>query len=826
MGYPGTIGKTNWTLGELSPRTFGRFDADKPIYKNGAAIIENWLVTKAGGVMYRPGTRYVAKIKNPTDVYTIPPVRFERFRYSIDEEYILEIGDQYMRFYANSGQVTVLSVPVEITTPYARADIFQLNFANKADVMYITHINYPTQKLIRTSANSFVLFEAPFVRGPFMDTNVNNVTITPSSATGNTTLTATVPAWLTATLYLPGDYVTEAGSMYICQVTHTAGVFATDLAAGYWKLRDFFQTGHVGALYLVNEGVVKITGYTSSTIVAGDVQAEPDGTAGDLGTTSATLLWAEGEFSAVRGYASACTFHEQRLVLGKLQKFFGSVIGAPDNFDSGGKAGQTAVTDSNAYIYEIASNLTLDIRWMVADTSLKIGTGGGTVTANDGSALGITPLSPPSIVIDTDYAVQQIEPERIGGYAFYMQANSFILSQLVFDLIVSRDKSDEMTLLSDHILRDGGGVRQIARQQSPTDRIWCVRNDGQLAVFTRNVDQQVLGWSRCVLGNTAYGPGQVESIAILPLDGADDQIWVVVKRIVNGVTTRFVEYFTEEMFDKYWEPIRLDSSLSLNSPITITAITNANPCQITSPSHGLSTGDQIKIDDITTYEYIALVDNLPTSIEVGMSELNTNVYKVVVLGVNTFTLTTTADVAINSTDFNTYIGGGAVRKMRTVFTGLDHLNGEYVSVMADGALPAAQQTFLVSSGTITLPNPAAVVHAGLPYIGVLKLLPLGGDSNSITQTKKRKLFQVNAKVWKSLGGYWGDTIEKLSPIVMPNQIANLPAYHANEPYTGNIMDLPMESYESTSWEPVLVCCTPLPFMLLALVFRSELFEDK
>jgi len=57
-----------------------------------------------------------------------------------------------------------------------------------------------------------------------------------------------------------------------------------------------------------------------------------------------------------------------------------------------------------------------------------------------------------------------------------------------------------MTLLADHILRDGGGAVQMARQESPNDRLWIPRADGQMAILTRNVEQQVFGWTRFIAG--------------------------------------------------------------------------------------------------------------------------------------------------------------------------------------------------------------------------------------------------------------------------------------------------------------------------------------
>lgn len=620
MGYKGTIGKTNWTLGEISPRVLGRFDADKPIFKNGAMILENMLLLQTGSLMFRSGTQHIAEVKNSAN-----KVRLERFRYSISQEYVLEIGNLYMRFFANSGQVVVATAPawltltgyvvgnyvtesgtiyyclvahtsgtfatdlaagkwvaqtaLEIPTIFTQAEIFNLQMANKSDVMYITDQSFYPQKLVRTSATSFTISDVPFVRGPFLDDNITTTTITPSSATGATTLTA------------------------------SSGIF---------------QLGHVGSLWRVKNGVVKITGYSSATVINGTVQKEPNGTAGDLGTTSAVTDWAEGAFSSVRGFPASVTFHEQRLVYGgtiyQPQTIFGSVAGAFDNFAKG------TATDSDAYQFQINSNLVLNIRWLDSDTALKIGTSGGTVSATSGT-LGISPTTPPQITIDTDYGVMLTQDNRLGGYIFYLQANKFNLRQLTFDLIVNKDKSNDMNLLSDHILRDGGGAVQMGRQQSPNDRLWVVRADGQIAVLTRNPEQQVTGWCRVIGGESDFTlscnglSGSFETITVLPIDGQDDQIWVVCQRKIGASYKRFIEIFTDELYDNYWEPVRVDSSLSLDNPLTITAISNTSPITVTAPAHGFSEGDFIKMNGI-----------------IGMAFLNNQIYQAKNVTTDTFDL--------------------------------------------------------------------------------------------------------------------------------------------------------------------------------------------
>jgi chitodextrinase len=851
-----TFEKCSFTIGEISQRAFGRFDQTKPIYRDGAAILENFLISQHGPAFYRPGSQYVATAGQ------VAPVRLEPFAYSISQSYILEFGKQYLNFYSNGG-----SIASQIATPYLQADLFNLQFAGKQDVSYIANPNYPPYKLIRTSATSFIIQKVQFLGGPFLDSNVSDVTITPSSDTGTTTLTATIPAWATTTQYVPGDFVTHGGSTYLCQLTHISGTFATDLTNNDWVLGAIFKTGHVGSIWQINNtvgalqwtanasypvgfivyfngvtykclvantssssfladlaagdwqvfgGTVLITGYTSATVVTGVVQGSADGTVGNLGMAGQpTTVWAEGAWSDVRGWPTCCCFHEDRLVFANTtyqpNTFWGSAVGGYENFSPGGTA------DSDAYNF--TSSVGKAIRWLKStQQGLRMGTTAGTITAADAGNAGITPSTPPTITLGVDYAVAPIDAQLIGAYSFFIQANLFLLRQLVYDWTISSDKSEDMTLLADHILRDGGGAIQMARQESPNDRIWIPRPDGQMAILTRNVEQQVFGWVRFIAGATSGGNGTYNSVAIIPVDGADDAVYVAVSRVVNGTPVQFIEMFTPELFQNSWEPCRLDASVSINNPITVTGISVASPGVVTAPSHGLSNGQRIRIDGVVgmTFPGVNPVNNQPVT-----ESINGFPYLVVYINSNTFSLTDEFGTPISTVLYSPYLSGGQVRAMNTTFTGLSYLNGEYVSVVTDSGLPAAQQTFLVAGGQITLPNPAAVVHIGLPYTGTLKLLPLGEAIQGMTtQTKKKKVYKIVARVWQSSGGQFGDNLNNLYKQIYNTQTPDVIPGSSPPLYTGDI-GLDFESFFAELWQPILVQQVPLPYMLLALVIDTD-----
>ncbi len=212
--------KSNFTAGEFSPKLEGRADITR--YANGADILENFLIHQAGGAFSKPGTKFVATTKNNGKV------RLTTFQFSVAQSYVLEFGDQYIRFYTNNGQLLDPVNPVEVSTPYLLAELFELQFAQSADILYIVHKNHEPAKLERTSATTFTLTDLPIVGGPFFPDNTTAITINPSNTIGTITLTASSP------------------------------LFTSDHEGALWK---------IGGLVSTVQGYVKITAFTNSMLV-------------------------------------------------------------------------------------------------------------------------------------------------------------------------------------------------------------------------------------------------------------------------------------------------------------------------------------------------------------------------------------------------------------------------------------------------------------------------------------------------------------------------------------------------------------------------------
>ena len=244
-----------------------------------------------------------------------------------------------MRVYKDKGQVLSGGSPFEISTPYLEAELFELKFAQSADVLFICHPNHAVRKLSRTGHTSWTLTEVEFTNGPYLAINTTATTLTPSVTTGNGTLTASA---------------------------------------------SLFANTDVGRLVSLSNGFVKITGFTSATVVNITVKS-------NLDNTNATSGFKLGAFSGTTGDPSCVTFFEQRLTFAgttaEPQTLYFSKSGDYENMTTGTNA-------DDAMVYTIASNQVNAIKFLKAQRTLIVGTVGGEFTASaDGTDASITPTN-------------------------------------------------------------------------------------------------------------------------------------------------------------------------------------------------------------------------------------------------------------------------------------------------------------------------------------------------------------------------------------------------------------------------------------------------
>jgi hypothetical protein len=182
------IVQPSFTGGEISPALYARVDLQR--YATSLKTCRNWIVSSYGGVYNRHGHSFVA----PTKASGASVSRLIPFQFSITQNYVVEMGDRYVRFYANGALVMNGGVPSEVATPWSAAEIWDVSYSQSADVMYLTHSSHPPQKITRTTATTFSISAYDPAEGPFQPVNPDeSVKMAVSAIVGNVTISCNSP---------------------------------------------------------------------------------------------------------------------------------------------------------------------------------------------------------------------------------------------------------------------------------------------------------------------------------------------------------------------------------------------------------------------------------------------------------------------------------------------------------------------------------------------------------------------------------------------------------------------------------------------------------
>lgn len=431
---------------------------------------------------------------------------------------------------------------VEIDTPYAEADLYQIEGPQSADVLYMFHGSYPTHKLERRGHTTWSLVEVAWQDGPWLPLNSTATTLTPNATSG-------------------------------VAVTVTASA-VTGINDG-----DGFQTTDVGRLVRIDNpasgvawGWGVIVGRTSTTVVTVHVKKA-------FGATTGDTRWRLGSWSETTGYPQVAAFFEQRMYCAgttdQPQTFWASQTADFENHKPDDDADTVEADD--ALDYTISADNVNAIRWMSAgEDTLAIGTTGGEwVPSAEGAVL--TPLDI-TVRRQTTHGSAQIQPVRVGNVVLFVQKAKRKLREFGFSFEIDGYQAQDMTRLAQHITK--GGIVEMAYAEEPNALLYAVRTDGQLLSMTYRRDEDVVGWARQIIGGS-FGSGDavVESVAVIPgADGAGqtqssddrDEVWVIVKRTIDGATKRYVEFFEGdyETGDDQDDAYYVDSMLTYDSTST------------------------------------------------------------------------------------------------------------------------------------------------------------------------------------------------------------------------------------------------------------------
>ena len=155
------------------------------------------------------------------------------------------------------------------------------------------------------------------------------------------------------------------------------------------------------------------------------------------------------------------------------------------------------------------------------------------------------------------------QPVQVGSTTLFVQKLGRKLREWVFGANKDGFETGDLSRLSQHITKPF--ISHLATTEEPMSVVWSVRGDGALLGMTYEVDELVFGWHRHFIGGTfSGGNAVVETIAGIPNPtGTADELWLIVKRTINGGTKRYVEFMGQvhEEGDDPLDAHLLDSAL-------------------------------------------------------------------------------------------------------------------------------------------------------------------------------------------------------------------------------------------------------------------------
>jgi hypothetical protein len=549
--------QTNLTAGEFSPRMALRVDFAK--YPNGVETLENYIVLPQGGVTRAPGTRYVAEVKDSSKSTRLIP-----FEFSTTQAYMLEFGNQYIRFYRDGGRIgSAITGAVDNGGGLIRLTSTTHGLVT-GDTIYVASVGgVPNATGAWTvtviTANTFDLIASTFaglytsggtwvveVITQYLEADLFDIKYAQSADTlylvhsgyPVVKLTRTThTTWaLSAVTFIDGPYFDE--NLLLPNSTKSTVTITPSAATGAIILTasaPLFTAAHVGRRIRLLDGSVwgygVVTFYTDSTHVNFTVAPPTTLTAATAKSTWRFGAWYTGN------YPGAICFFEERLAFAgsvvQPQAVWLSVTGDYEDMTPG-------ANDDDALTYVLASRKVNAIIWLADSVGLLIGTVGGEFAMFGGND---SPLTPTNVTVrkQSTRGSLGVSPVEVGNSLLFVQRAGRKIRELNFDANTGAYKSPDLTLLAEHIT--DGFIVEMAYQQEPDSIVWCVINDGRLVSFTYNPEQEVIAF-----GNRLTD-GRFESVATIPNpDATGDQTWIIVNRTINGSTKRYVEYMDPTLF--------------------------------------------------------------------------------------------------------------------------------------------------------------------------------------------------------------------------------------------------------------------------------------
>ncbi len=472
-----------------------------------------------------------------------------------------------------------------IVSPYDSADVFDLVFAQSADVVTITHPSYPAKELARSGATSWAFSTVDFassIDAPLIPT------VTPTTATAGKNspqsyrITAIAADGITESL--PSPRQNTNNDLSIAGNYNTITWLAVTGASRYFVYKQrgggYGYIGSTDTLSAIDDNILPDTSQTPPEEII-------------------TLN------TGTDDYPSAVAYHEQRRWFGgtndKPQALFATRTGTDSNLTS-----SIPSRDADGMDLKLSSGQYNLIRHIVPLSDLLVFTAGGEFRVSADGAPSITPTSV-SVKPQSFAGSSGVQPVVTTGSILYVQSLGTRIGEMAYTWEQDAYRSIDVSIMIPHRL-DGYTVTQLAYARAPFGLLWAMRSDGTLLGMTHVPDQQVYGWHAHTTGGT------IESVCTVA-ENNRDALYAAIKRTIYGREVRYIERMKPLNFGDLENAFFVDCGLTYSgaAATTISGLWHLEGETVSILGDGAVEPDQEVINGAVTLETAASVVHIGKS---------------------------------------------------------------------------------------------------------------------------------------------------------------------------------------------------------------------
>ncbi len=426
----------------------------------------------------------------------------------------------------------------------------------------------------------------------------------------------------------------------------------------------------------------------------------------------------------------------------------------------------------------------------------------------------------------------------VPGGVLFVDAATNSVRNLLFNLQTEAYQAEEVSIYSNHLFK----TRAISSwnfQEGAFPLLWVVFSDGEFASFTFEFDQQMKAWTRHDSASTITVESSSATIAA-------DKTFFVVKKVTSAdVTERYIEVSIPRypLVDDILNNPEYDKNQSIaymDSVVSSETLLN----------------DSLLGDDMFALNATDTVEPPDWSLELNLNCGTSGIFDVGMVGevfryfdsdgaAYDFEVTAFVDAnnltVLPDQEFPESLASDLrLYQTAATFTGLDHMEGEYPSVIVDGAVvcspnndkdsyPAVQ----VVGGSLTLPNSkvGAIVHIGRPIVGDIETLDIDTVEQAPTLIESLTVNKIYIKVHESQGLFVGNKFSDDDGVVTMESLDQyLVDYEEDTPIIGNRAPKPqtkrVELTLNGDWRSQGKICIrqvdPLHFEILSIIPDCEI----